>query len=193
MPFAWPTNARAIHLVIDTVELGASDEAGTPAVIWTDIDSSDVALDLDVRTLQTQGTTQLHEKDRTNAIRVNITNEVFHRALARASLQDPTTSGVTGVSERYGYDGSFRSKDFSLRATYKGTNADTGVEERWRLLIHKMQPRSFLPVVGAPAMSVPNRVTTMQARQATTDLLGVAIPGLKNATKGDYFAWDLLT
>lgn len=192
MPFAL-TDARATDLVIDLVELGYSDEAATPAVVWAEVDSQDVTLDPAWATITTQGTTDLHEKDRLNRLQATIVNQVLQNLWSKAMLGDPVTSGITGVAENYGFDGTFRSKDYSLRGTYRGTDLATGAAIAYRLLIHKMQPRQYMPRLGAPAQAVANQTTLLLAKRTLTDLLGAPIVGLKNATKGDYFAWQKLT
>lgn len=192
MPFAL-TDLRVIHNVIDSVQLGYSDEEATPAIQWLTLDSNDVTLDPAWATLTTQGTTVLHEKDRLQRLNVVVSNQVLQVALAKATLVDPTTSGITGVAQAFGFDGTFRSKYYACRLNYSGTNLSTGAAVNTRVLVHKMEPRQYFPFSGAPALQVPTNSTIFTAKPATTDLLAVAIVGLKNATLGDYFQFQVLT
>lgn len=192
MPFTL-TDLRIIHNVIDSVELGYNNEEATPAIVWLPLDSNDVTLDPAWATLTTQGVTVLHEKDMLQRLNVVVSNQVLQVALAKAMLVDPTTSGVTGVAQRVGFDGRFRSKFYACRMNYKGTNLSTGAEVNTRVLVHKMEPRQYFPFSGAPALAVPTNSTIFTAKPATTDLLAAAIVGLKNATQGDYFSFDVLS
>lgn len=192
MPFTL-TDLRVIHNVIDTVQLGYNNEEATPAVVWLDLDPSDVALDPAWATLTTQGTTVLHEKDTLQRLNVVVSNQVLQVALAKAMLIDPTTSGITGVTQAFGFDGRFRSKFYACRLNYKGTNLSTGAEVNTRVLVHKMEPRQYFPFSGAPAQAVPTNSSIFTAKPALTDLLNAAIVGLKNAVTGDYFQFQVLS
>lgn len=192
MPFAL-TDLIVDFNVIDLVELGYSDEAATPAVVWLDIDPNDVTFGPEWVTLTTQGTTELRRKDRLNAFTVTVNNQAVQIALAKAMLGDPTTTGITGVTARYGFDGKFRDKDYALRLTYKGAVKSTGVAASARYLFHKLHPRQYLPFAGAPANSVTTNVTLLELKRTPTDLLAAPIVGLKDTVKGDWFSLDILT
>ncbi len=194
MPFAL-TDLIVDFANIDAVELGYNDEAASPAVpaiVWLDLDSNDVTLAPDWSPLTVQGTTELRRKQRVNGFDITIANQAVQLALAKAMLHDPTTTGITGVSAAYGFDGRLREKDYALRMTYLGAVKATGAAASVRYLFHRIHPFQYLPLGGAPAMGVPQNATMFNVKRATTDVLGAAIVGLKNPTKGDYFRFDVL-
>lgn len=186
------TDDRVIHNVVTGIWLGYNDEETTPAIDYLDIDSRDVQFDEQFTTLTTQGTTQTHEKDTLDVFRLNVTNQVLQRALNKALLGNPTTSGITGVAERTGYDGSYNSRFFELRIEFTGTDLDSGTDVITRITFWKVQPKQYRPFANATAKQVNEQTFQLTAVQTTTDLLGAAIPGLKNTAKGDIYSVDTM-
>lgn len=162
-----------------------------PGLGYLTLDSRDVQFDEQITTLTTQGTTVTHEKDTVNVFRVNLSNQVFQVALNKAMLGDPTTSGIAGVAERTGYDGSYRSRYFQLEIELAGTDLDTGLDTLERITFWKMQPKQYRPIAGATAKQVPEQTVQLTATQTTTDILSRTIVGLKNTTNGDFYSIDL--
>ncbi len=180
---------------IEAVEFGYSNEEvapAVPAIVWLDLDSNDVTLAPDWSPLTVQGTVELRRKQRVNGFDITIANQAIQLGLAKAMLHDPTATGIAGVSAAYGFDGRLREKDYALRMTYPGAVKATGAPISVRYLFHRIHPFQYLPIAGAPAIGVPQNAAMFNVKRATTDLLGAAILGLKNAAKGDYFQFQVL-
>ncbi len=189
MAIATLTDKRYSNRVLSALELGYF--TGT-AIAFLLLDSRDVQFDEQITTLTTQGTVTTHEKDTVEAFRVNLANQVYQKALSRAMLMDPVTTGITGVAERTGYDGRYRSENLMLRVSLQATDLATGQDVLFRYTFWKMQHKQYRPFAGATARQVPEQTVQLTAIPTTVDIAGAAILGLKNATTGDYYSEDLV-
>lgn len=188
MPTFTLNDDRYIDQVLTKVQLGYNNEATTPALVWLTLDARSVAFDEGTTTLTTEGTTETYEQEVTDRITVTVENSVLQRALHKAMIGDPDT-GVSGIAERYGYDGSLRGKQYALKLTYTANDLDGGATVTFEQTFHKMQGRRYTPRDGATRKAVPLQRVAFTAIKTTTDLLGVAIDGLQHAD-GDYYTED---
>src|SRR5690349_21261774 len=132
MPYSL-TDDRVIHLFPTAITLNYNDGAGTPARGSITMDSRDAGIDEQFTTITTQGTLVTHEKDVLDIMRLNFTNQVWQYALVQAALGTPTTSGITGVASRNGYDGLYNSRNFEIVVQLKGTDLDAGTDVTYEI------------------------------------------------------------
>jgi hypothetical protein len=183
------TDDRVIHLFPQSIWIGWNDEEATPAIDEIELDSNTAGIDEQRTTITTQGTLVTHEKDIVDVLRINFTNQVWQGALNAMMLGAATTSGLpAGEAARTGYDGTYASRNYRIRVVLSGTDLDSGDDVEYQIMFHKVQPKNYSPFTGLTAKQVNEQGVSFTAAQATTDLLGVAIPGLRNATNGDYYS-----
>ncbi len=191
MPYSL-TDQRVIHLFPTLIQLGYNNEETTPAIVYIDMDSRDAGIDEQFTTITTQGTLVTHEKDVLDIMRLNFTNQVWQYALIQAALGVATTTGITGVTSRNGYDGQYNSRNFEARVEMTGTDLNSGTNVKYRITFWKINVKQMRPFSSLTAKQVNEQTFQVTVQQALANLLGAGIVGLKNATKGDYYSLDKL-
>ncbi len=191
MPYSL-TDQRVIHLFPTLIQLGYNNEETTPAIVYIDMDSRDAGIDEQFTTITTQGTLVTHEKDVLDIMRLNFTNQVWQYALIQAALGVATTTGITGVTSRNGYDGQYNSRNFEARVEMTGTDLNSGTNVKYRITFWKINVKQMRPFSSLTAKQVNEQTFQVTVQQALANLLGAGIVGLKNTTKGDYYSLDKL-
>lgn len=175
---------RYIHMYPSAVKL--KNAAGVEVLL----DSNSFSLDEQFTTLTTQGTVTTHEKDILDRMLANINNQVFQAALNEAMLGAATTTGVTGVAARWGYDGTYDSGFYQLTVEITGTDLDDGTDVTFRVIIWKLSPKQYRPLATLTAKQVVEQTAQFTASRTLTDVAGAAIVGLRDAVNGDYLSVD---
>lgn len=191
MPYTL-TDQRVIHLFPTLISLGYNNEEATPAISYINIDSRDAGIDEQFTTITTQGTLVTHEKDVLDIMRLNLTNQVWAYALTQAALGVPTTTGITGVTARNGYDGQYNSRNFEIRVEMRGTDLNSGTDVTYRVTFWRVNVKQMRPFSTLTAKQVIEQTFQVTVSKTLVNLLGTGIVGLKNATTGDYYSHDKL-
>lgn len=182
------TDDRFIHMYPSQVRLGHKVTGSPDTIAYVDLDSRQFSLDKQFTTLVTQGTTTTHEKDILEKMLAQTSNQVWQAALNEIMLGAATTTGLpSGEAARWGYDGTLASTFYELRITVTGTDLDSGADVTFEVRIWKVQPKQYDPFAQFSAKQVVEQTAQFSVSKATTDLLGAAIVGLRNAASGDYF------
>lgn len=147
------------------------------------MDSRALTFDRQTSEVTTEGTTELHRRTYTDAVRFTADQQIFQAAFEAAILDD--YSGVAGESIRTFYTGDFSTQYFGLEVLFDATDIDNGVEVDYRVIVDKVKTQDYNPFVNLQRRASTGQSIVLEALKTSTDLLNRAIAGVPSG--GAYF------